>query len=351
MIDPGAKDLAAPPAHGRVLEVLGRGKTSADAVGTAETKAAEAAELTALRERIATLEDELETAVRRVAEAAFDERIVLVEEIAALRTREEERGTIADDLRLEGNELRAQLIDASRSVGEAYALRNAVDRAHESLASMRDSLLERLGETEADNARLRLSASTAALEADAVRSALEALRSDYDALHEAMRRTETERDELALRLGAVEEESRMRERAVAETIADLRRSIANRERELTAAGERRAAAIAQNGLPVPPPASVPAIVTHVSSPIAASAGAAQPDVVMRLDAELQRTQAVHKLTVDAFARHIDGEVAMLRAELAEIDRLIRTMQTGRVWSWRAKLGRVKRLLRGGLRRA
>jgi hypothetical protein len=120
---------------------------------------------------------------------------------------------------------------------------------------------------------------------------------------------------------------------------------------LTAAGEQRAAAIAQNGLPVPPPAHALAILTHVSTPSAAAAEAGKPDVVMRLDAELQRTQAVHKLTVDAFARHIDGEVAMLRAELAEIDRLIRTMQTGRVWRWRAKLGRVKRLLRGGLRRA
>jgi predicted nuclease with TOPRIM domain len=366
-----------------MLEMLSRTKSAAETSATVEPKVAEpaarieqlerslversaeleraAAESAALRRRVGELEDDLEAAARRAAEEAFDERIVLVEELAALRTRVE----IQDDLRVEGHELRTQLIDASRSVGEAYALRLAVERAQESLATMRESLRERVTASEAETARLRLAASTASLEAEAVRSALDELRRDYDALQEAGRRTEAERDELAGRVAELEDEAQKRERAVAETVADLRRAIAHRESELTLAGERRAAAVASGGLSAgvldltsrPASGSLPAAAGSVRLampvPVTVPVPGAPPlpDIVLRLDAELQRTQAVHRLTVDSFARHIDDEIAMLRAELAEIDRLIQTTQNGRVWTWRAKLGRVKQILRRGLRRA
>ena len=72
--------------------------------------------------------------------------------------------------------------------------------------------------------------------------------------------------------------------------------------------------------------------------------AATVDALGRLDVELQRVQAAQKTTVEAFARHIDADINMVRAEMAEIDALIRGIHASRVWSLKEKLGAVRRRL-------
>jgi SAM-dependent methyltransferase len=290
----------------------------------AERDAGRIAELEA---RLGEVGAELEAARSDAGAAYDDERTGLVQEIAALRARDDEREAAYEALREEAVALRAQLNEASRSVGEAYALRAAVDRAHESLATMHDTLQARLSASEAELIRFRTASSVSKVEAEALRRALEELRSDYAALGQAQRAAESAREALAAKLAAAEADARARETAVADTVADLRRSLAQRERDLTKLADERAAA--PQGLagvgPVPPNA----------------------DALARLDGDYERLQRAHRQTVEAFSQHLDAEIAMLRAEMAEIDGMIKGVQRSPFWSIKAALGRVRRRLPGG----
>ena len=64
----------------------------------------------------------------------------------------------------------------------------------------------------------------------------------------------------------------------------------------------------------------------------------------RVSTEAAIEQAAQKTTVEAFARHIDADINMVRAEMAEIDALIRGIHASRVWSLKGKLGAVRRRL-------
>ena len=278
-----------------------------------------------LREQVARLEKEVASAEFEAASEAGDERAAMRDELTALRAREERREEALAEAREEASRLREELTAASRSSGEASALRIAVDRAHESLASLHESMQAKIASNEEELARLRATSSQASLETAAFRRALDELRYDYDALHRTLGETESARATLAARFADLEELARKREAAAAETVAELRRSLATRQRDLAPASPVLSA-LELRGIsaPAPPAATV--------------------DALGRLDVELQRVQAAQKTTVEAFARHIDADINMVRAEMAEIDALIRGIHASRVWSLKGKLRAVRRRL-------
>jgi len=133
-----------------------------DELGSAEMKFAEAtvkverlerriAELDGAAARSAELEAQVDTLRRQLAEAEA--------EVAALR-KDDRDETLRESL-AEVNRLRAALLDASRSVGEASALRIAVDKAFEALSSERESLHGKLAAREDELARVKAVAASA----------------------------------------------------------------------------------------------------------------------------------------------------------------------------------------------
>jgi SAM-dependent methyltransferase len=286
------------------------------------------------RERLAAIESNLAEREKYAAADAEDQRVALAEELAAVRAREEDREDALERLRAETTELRAHLLEASRSVGEAYALRSAVDQAHATLASVHDSMQSKVRDAEDEIVRARASATQADLETAAVRAALDELRREYEALGESERDAVTAREALAAHLAEVEHLARTRETAAAETLADLRGRLTDVSKETPTAA---AGPSANSGTVTP---------TYVLEARSAPS-VSQREAIARIDAELQRTEIARKATVEAFARHIDFDTSMVRAEMAEIDALIRRMQNGKVWRAKAFLGRVKAKLRGG----
>jgi hypothetical protein len=67
----------------------------------------------------------------------------------------------------------------------------------------------------------------------------------------------------------------------------------------------------------------------------------------QLDSELQRLRREHEMTVEAFKRHLEADVAMIRAETAQVDGMIREIQRSWVWSAKLLLMRMRRLIPGG----
>jgi chromosome segregation ATPase len=277
----------------------------------------------ALRERVTQLETEIGEREKYAAADAEDQRVALAEELAAVRAREEDREEAIAALRAEATELRANLIEASRSVGEAYALRAAVDQAHATLSSVHDSMQAKVREAELELAHVAAVASRAELESVALRTALDELRHDYESLGETNRKSDVDREMLAARLAEFEHLARTREAAAAEALAEMRRSLAERPVDASRA-------------------FVSGPVVEAMRPQVSAPTPAQIDTLARLDSELQIAQIAKKTTIDAFARHIDADTSMVRAEMAEIDALIRRIQNGKIWRAKAALGRLRR---------
>ncbi len=191
-----------------------------------------------LRRRLASAERELAAARERRGDEPGDVRVLLAEEFAKYRERDEAlRESLAEVSRL-----RAELADASRAAGEASVVQNAAEQAYSALSAQRDALEERLARCEqelsaaqassaADMARLESALADARAAADEAEAALSDARLNAEDLASALRAAEAERDVLAVRLAELEAGALAREGAAAEA-AVLREAVIARELEL-----------------------------------------------------------------------------------------------------------------------
>ena len=221
------------------------------------------------------------------------------QEVATLQARGEQRETMLSELRSETAALRDELSDLSRLKGEVQALRSA------------------LAQRDADIVRIRSENGAAVEQHAAMTLALAEMHRDYDMLHAAHEEAFREWGALRLRLPEVESEARAREAAAAETIADLRALIGSGSvsASVSATAAGRVTSSAELGV--------------------------QGEALQRLDVEIQHVAAAHVATVEAFAGHIDAEIAMVRAEMAEIDDMIKRIQRSPAWLLKKMVGRMR----------
>jgi SAM-dependent methyltransferase len=127
-----------------------------DELGSAEMRFAEATlKVERLERRIAELDGAAARSAELEAQVAILRRQLADAEAEVAALRKDGRDETLRDSLAEVNRLRAELMDASRSVGEASALRIAVDKAFEALSSERESLHAKLAAREDELARAK----------------------------------------------------------------------------------------------------------------------------------------------------------------------------------------------------
>jgi 2-polyprenyl-3-methyl-5-hydroxy-6-metoxy-1,4-benzoquinol methylase len=273
------------------------------------------------------LEESARNYVDRNAAFAREEELTIL--LAEQRGESEQRLAEATELRETVGALRAdvesraaQLDRQSAELGDLEQRHALAEKALDELSSERSSLISeiatlraRMDEREADIGRARTEISDGRQTHASVTAALAELRYDYDLLHRKHRDLESERDALIGRCAEIEARAQERESAAVATIASLRTT---------------------SGAPVES-------LTASSTP----AAAARSYAVGALDAELQTVSSVHRATVDAFAGFLDSELHMVRAEMAEIDAMIRQIQRSPAWRVKRAIGRFRLSMPGG----
>ncbi len=299
----------------RLSEVEHRTRTrESELVRIAEERSA--ALVTLAREHAAALADG-----RRAAEEATAALAVLREEAAALAERLAEA---------------EEVVLANEVASDPLA-----DQRQRELEAERDVLAKRLADGEESLAELWEFLAARERELAAVQAAGESERAEFgrrlaesealtDELWEMLAARERDFEELQARAG--EERDAKADLELAERLREAEADRAALAERLTEAEE---AALAREAT----------LVESVAQ--REERDAANSSALRALEAELRDARAAHLATIELFKRHVDSEVASLRAEAAEVDGLIRSVQRSWAWTVKTLLVRVRRRLPGG----